>query len=89
MFPVGFTKNDMVKYPFLKENAEYVKELDLKIEDLASPELTAALARAEGRVEEAILYAIIDRKTRNEEIRILSFAVAMTYQLPARPTAKT
>jgi DNA primase large subunit len=77
MSSTRFTKNDMVKYPFLKENAEYVKELDLKIEDLASPELTAALDRAEERVEEAILYAIVDRKTRNEEIEILSFPAAI------------
>jgi DNA primase large subunit len=77
MSSVRFTKNDMVKYPFLKENTEYVKRLNLKIEDLASPELTAALARGEERVEEAILYAIVDRKTRNEEIEILSFPAAV------------
>ena len=74
---VKFTKNDLAKYPFLKEAAEYVKTLDLKIEDLASPEFTQILERAEERVEEAILYAIVTRKTQNEEIEILSFPTAI------------
>jgi len=74
---VKFTKNDLAKYPFLKEAAEYVKTLDLKIEDLASPEFSKILERAEERVEEAILYAIVTRKTQNEEIEILSFPTAI------------
>jgi len=74
---VKFTKNDLAKYPFLKEAAEYVKTLDLKIEDLASPEFSKILERAEERVEEAILYAIVTRKTQNEEVEILSFPTAI------------
>ena len=73
---VHFTKNDLAKYPFLKETAEYVKKLDLKIEDLANPEFSAILERAKERVEEAILYTLVSRKLRNEEIEILSFPVA-------------
>jgi len=72
-----FTKNDLAKYPFLKEAAEYVKTLDLKIEDLASPEFSQILERAKERVEEAILYAIVSRKLQNEEIEILSFPAAI------------
>ena len=71
-----FTKNDLAKYPFLKETTEYVKKLDLKIEDLANPEFAKILERAEERVEEAILYALVSRKLRNEEIEILSFPTA-------------
>jgi DNA primase large subunit len=74
---VSFTKNDLAKYPFLKETAEYVKKLDLKIEDLTSPEFFSILERAEERIEEAILYALVSRKFRNEEIEILSFPVAI------------
>jgi DNA primase large subunit len=74
---VSFTKNDLAKYPFLKETAEYVKKLDLKIEDLTKPEFSKILERAEERVEEAILYALVSRKLRNEEIEILSFPVAI------------
>ncbi|MDI6691514.1 MAG: hypothetical protein QME50_06610, partial [Candidatus Bathyarchaeota archaeon] len=72
-----FTKNDLAKYPFLKETAEYVKKLDLKIEDLANPEFSAILNRAEERIEEAILYALVSRKLRNPEIEILSFPVSI------------
>jgi len=72
-----FTKNDLAKYPFLKETTEYVRRLDLKIEDLTSPEFATVLERAEERVEEAILYVLVSRKSRNEEIEILSFPVAI------------
>jgi len=74
---VKFTKNDLAKYPFLKETHEYVKQLDLKIEDLVNPEYANVLERAKERVEEAILYAMINRKLHNEEIEILSFPVAI------------
>lgn len=72
-----FTKNDLAGYPFLKETADYVKELDLKIEDLATPAFAGVLERAEERVEEAILYTLTGRKQRNAEIEILSFPVAI------------
>jgi DNA primase large subunit len=67
----------LVKYPFLKENAEYIKKLNVKIEDLANPELESVLERAEERVEDAILYTLVSRRTRNEEIEILSFPAAI------------
>jgi len=57
MTSVRFTKNDMAKYPFLKENTGHIRKLDLKIEDLASVELSTSLERAEERLEESILYA--------------------------------
>jgi DNA primase large subunit len=72
-----FAKSDLARYPFLRENAEYVRKLDLKIEDLTTPEFSTILERAQERVEEAILYTIISRKTRNEEIEILSFPAAI------------
>jgi len=74
---IKFTKNDLAKYPFLKEAAEYVKTLDIKIEDLTSPEFSKIIERAKERVEEAILYAIVTRKIQNEEIEILSFPTAI------------
>lgn len=72
-----FSKNDLAKYPFLKETAEYVKKLDLKIEELAGPEFAKILERAEERVEEAILYMLVSRKLRNEDVEILSFPAAI------------
>jgi hypothetical protein len=41
-----FTKNDFAKYPFLKETTEYVKRLDLRLEDLATPGFASVLNRA-------------------------------------------
>ena len=72
-----FSKNDLAKYPFLKETTEYVKKLNLKIEDLTNPEYATILERAEERIEEAILYNLINRKLRNEDIEISSFPVAL------------
>lgn len=77
VYTVKFTKNDLAKYPFLKATQEYVKQLDLKIEDLIGPEYVNILERAKERVEEAILYAIVNRKLHNEEVEILSFPVAI------------
>jgi len=39
METVRFTQNDLAKYPFLKETAEHMKKLSLKIEDLLNPEM--------------------------------------------------
>src|SRR4030042_697428 len=77
MTSARFTKNDMAKYPFLKENTEYIKRLNLRIEDLANSELSVALKRAEERVKNAVQNAIVDRKMRNEELEILSFPAAI------------
>ncbi|MEM2202535.1 MAG: hypothetical protein QW595_02750, partial [Candidatus Bathyarchaeia archaeon] len=74
---IKFTKNDLAKYPFLRQAAEYVKTLDLKIEDIVSPEFSQILDRAKERIEEAILYAMVSRKLQNEEIEILSFPTAI------------
>ena len=63
----------MAKYPFINEAAEYVKELDLKIEDMSEP----ILNRAEHRIEEALLYALVSTELRKEEIEISSFPVAV------------
>lgn len=73
---VKFTKDDLAKYPFLKETTEYVKKLDLKVEDLTNPEFSSILERAEERIEEAILYASVSRRLHNYEVEILSFPVA-------------
>jgi DNA primase large subunit len=74
---IKFTKNDYAKYPFLKETTDYIRRLDLKIENLTNPELANVVERAEERVEEAILYASVSRKLHNEEIEILSFPIAI------------
>jgi DNA primase large subunit len=76
----------MAKYPFLKEAAEYVRKLDFKIEDLTSPDFAKILERAEERIEEAILYMIVSRKLREEEIEILSFPAAIILAIATENT---
>ncbi len=72
----GFTKNDLAKYPFLKETAEYIKPLDLQIDDLTS--MGAALVkRAEERVRQALIDRRVTRNTQRVEIEIPSFPLAL------------
>jgi len=74
---IEFTKNDIAKYPFLKAAIQYMKIPNLKIEDLTSPDLDAVFSRAEERVEEAILYARVSRKLKNDDVEISSYPAAL------------
>jgi hypothetical protein len=74
---VEFTKNDLAKYPFLKETAEYIRPLDLQIEDLTSIGMDQILRRAEERVSEAITSARITRNSKQIDLEILSYPVAL------------
>jgi DNA primase large subunit len=76
---VEFTKNDLAKYPFLKETAEYIRPLDLQIEDLTRGYMKKILDRAEERVREAIEFVKITRKLRALDIdpEISSYPVAL------------
>jgi len=71
-----YTKKDLSNYPFLKEAAKYVETLNLKIDDLTDPGFNKILKRAEERIEESLLYGIVNRKPA-EEVEILSFPVAI------------
>jgi hypothetical protein len=76
MESAGFTKNDLAKYPFLKETAEYIKSLDLQIDDLTS--LGTELVKcAEERVNESLTDRRITRNLQNIALEIPSFPVAL------------
>ncbi len=77
MESVGFTKNDLAKYPFLKETAEYIKPLDLQIGDLTNMGMDQLLKRAEERVNEAIINRCVNRNFKKTDLEILSFPVAL------------
>jgi DNA primase large subunit len=77
MVSAGFTKNDLAKYPFLKETAEYIKLLDLQIDDLASMGMDQAVKRAEERINEAIITRSVGRDSKKTDIEILSFPIAL------------
>jgi DNA primase large subunit len=72
-----FTKNDLAKYPFLKETAEYIKPLDLQIDNLTSVGTDQILKRAEERVTEAIKNVIIGKPLKNMDHEITSFPFAL------------
>jgi DNA primase large subunit len=76
METVRFTQNDLAKYPFLKETAVHMKKLGLQIEELANPEMSQILNRAEERVKTAILSASVGKKREND-VEIPSFPVAI------------
>jgi DNA primase large subunit len=69
---------DLAKYPFTKESRNYIKDLNLKVDELVDPDYGEALNRAEQRVEEALLGGEV--KWRGEpyyEIEALSYPVAI------------
>lgn len=72
----GFTKSDLAKYPFLKETAEYIKPLNLQIDDLASMG-TELVKRAEERVRQALIDRHVTRNTKRIDIEIPSFPLAL------------
>jgi DNA primase large subunit len=76
MDTVRFTQNDLAKYPFLKETAEYMKKLNLKIEDLVNPDMAQVLNRANERVKNAILSVSVGTKRENY-VEIPSYPVAI------------
>ena len=67
----------MAKFPFLRETAEYIKPLDLQIDDLRSRGMDQLLKRAEERVNEAIEYRSVTRDRKKLDLDILSFPVAI------------
>lgn len=76
------SKADLAKYPFTVEAARYVKDRDLRIEDLASRDYTGIVDRARERVEEAVLYGIVGwDETPNYDVEILSFPVSIVIVL--------
>jgi DNA primase large subunit len=72
-----FTQNDLAKYPFLKETADYIRPLSFKIEDLTGSEMAQVLRRAESRVREAIEYSCVFRNLKNPDVEIMSYPVAL------------
>ncbi len=69
---------DYAKYPFLKAASQYVKALDLRLEELDSPEYVEVVKRAEQRIEETLVTGTVTWKGgQTGEAEIMSFPVAM------------
>jgi len=75
---MALSKADIAKYPFTVEAARYVKDLDLRIEDLANQDYNEIIKRARERVEEAILYGVVGwNEAPNYDVEIISFPVSI------------
>src|SRR3989442_2561891 len=66
------TRADLAKYPFLNEASDYIKELGISIDDIASPDFSPVLERAEKRLEEALSKGRGSNVIGNENAEILS-----------------
>ncbi len=70
------TRADLAKYPFLSEASEYIRQLGLSIEDIATPEYGPVVERAEKRLEEALSKGRVSFNSADENTEILSFPVS-------------
>jgi len=77
MQSAAFTKSDLAKYPFLKETAEYIKLLDLQIDNLETIGTDRILKRAEERVKKAITDLQVPKSLKNLDDEITSFPLAL------------
>ena len=67
----------MAKYPFLPEASEYIKTLDLKIDELADSTFSPILDRAESRVESCLTSDSVGKLSAKYEVEIPSFPIAV------------
>jgi len=80
-----FAKSDYAKYPFLKTATRYVRIPELKIRDLTDPAFKTILKRAEERLNESILYALVSYNPQmDEDVEIISFPVAIMLALATK-----
>ncbi len=70
------TRADLAKYPFVAEASEYVRELGFSIDEIAQPEFSTVLDRAEKRLEEALSKGRVSTEIADEKTEILSFPVS-------------
>jgi len=69
---------EYAKYPFIKAASEYVKALDLQLEELDNPEYVEVMNRAEQRIEETLITGTVTWKgDQVGEAEILSFPIAV------------
>jgi len=75
---VVLTKLDHAKYPFTNEAAEYVKSLNIDVNDLASEEFSVVLDLAEKRIVGALTIGRIDSEPEGEP-EILAYPAALMF----------
>jgi len=70
----SFTREDLAKYPFLKQASKEIEELGFTISNLVSLENKPVLDRARNRVEKAISEVHVGSMSRDKQTEISSFA---------------
>ncbi|MEM2338824.1 MAG: DNA primase large subunit PriL [Nitrososphaerales archaeon] len=68
---------DLAKYPFIKEAGEYIKKLNIQIEDLNHPDYINIIQRAKERIKDAINKRMVSKEIQKAEVDILSFPIAL------------
>jgi DNA primase large subunit len=67
----------LAKYPFLPEASEYIKTLDLRINELADQTFSPILDRAENRIENTLTSDNTGKPSTKYEVEIPSFPIAV------------
>ena len=80
----ALSSEDFAKYPFLKLASKQIEDLGLTIETLVAPENNQILARAQERVEKAIVDVAVGDVARDKRTEIASFAASMILVLATK-----
>jgi len=74
--PVLLSKEDLAKYPFLKETHEYVRSIGLTLEDLSDEVGREIVDLAAERIRSAIERRVRRELAEDLDVEILSFPVS-------------
>ena len=80
----GFTREDLAKYPFLKQASKEIEDLGFTINNLVSLENKPVLDRARNRVETAISDVHIGKMSKDKQTEISSFAAALIFVIATK-----
>ena len=80
----GFTREDLAKYPFLKQASREIEELGLTINNLVSVENKPVLDRARNQLEKAISELHIGQRVRDKQTEISAFAAALIFVIATK-----
>lgn len=80
----AFTREDLAKYPFLKQASREIEELGFTINNLVSPENKPVLDRARVRLEKAISEVNVGPMVKDKQTEISSFAAALIFVIATK-----
>lgn len=73
------TKEDLAKYPFLKQSAAFIESRELDLNDLASEEYSGVLSKALSRVKNALQKNVVPVDLKDPEAEILAYPLALAF----------